>query len=489
MIPERVADDLLSWLTGTRLTPIMVVHANHPAEIDDSVAAALGRCVDAGIPTLNQAVLLRSVNDDAGVLAELCERLVDLRVMPYYLHQLDRVSGAAHFEVPMERGLQIIGELRKRLPGYAVPRYVQEIAGEPHKVELIIKSPMSTSLCHRRHRLHRNALGARIGSPRTGRACARAPRKPEPPPGFPANERPDFNHPNVRLVRGDITDVESLRRGMAGCSQVYHLAGYAKNWARDPQTYIDINVGGLQNVCEVAIDLGIERVVWTSTMLTFGPTRPGEVGDEAMPRITPRIFTQYESSKIVAEQEAAQYVRRGLPIVIVNPGRVFGPGHFSEGNALSLLIDMYDRGQAPILLNRGRDIGNYVYVDDVVEGLILAMQQGRPGEKYLLGGENLSLKQFFALVDKVSGKRHFQFTIRRPGALSYAWLQKKRAEWFGVYPQITPDWVRVFLTDWAYTSAKAERELGYRITPIEEAVRRTYQWLLRVRAERKNERM
>ncbi len=84
----------------------------------------------------NQAVLLRGVNDDADVLAELCERLVDLRVMPYYLHQLDRVAGAAHFEVPIERGRQLVAQLQTRLPGYAVPRYVQEIAGREHKVEL-----------------------------------------------------------------------------------------------------------------------------------------------------------------------------------------------------------------------------------------------------------------------------------------------------------------------------------------------------------------
>ena len=104
------------------------------------------------------------------------------------------------------------------------------------------------------------------------------------------------------------------------------------------------------------------------------------------------------------------------------------------------------------------------------------------GEKYLLGGENLSLKEFLRLIDKVTGKRHFQINIRRPAAVSYAWLHKHRAEWFGMYPQITPDWVRVFLTDWAYSSAKAERQLGYQITPLKVAVPRTYEWLLRVRA-------
>jgi EF-P beta-lysylation protein EpmB len=137
VIPERVNDELLGWLTGTRLTPIVVVHANHPAEIDEAVAAALGRLIDAGVPVLNQAVLLRGVNDSIDTLAELCERLVDLRVIPYYLHQLDRVAGAAHFEVPVAEGRKIMAELKSRLPGYAVPRYVQEIAGRSHKVDLV----------------------------------------------------------------------------------------------------------------------------------------------------------------------------------------------------------------------------------------------------------------------------------------------------------------------------------------------------------------
>jgi EF-P beta-lysylation protein EpmB len=133
VIPERVNDELLAWLRGTRLAPVMVVHANHPREIDRDVELALGRLIDAGVPVLNQAVLLQGVNNSADVLTELCERLIDLRVMPYYLHQLDRVAGAAHFEVPESEGLQIMAELRRRLPGYGVPRYVRERAGDEHK--------------------------------------------------------------------------------------------------------------------------------------------------------------------------------------------------------------------------------------------------------------------------------------------------------------------------------------------------------------------
>ena len=136
MIPERVTDELLGWLRGTRLTPIVVIHANHAAELDAQVGAALARLADAGVMLLNQAVLLRGVNDSAAAQIELCERLVELRVIPYYLHQLDRVRGAAHFEVPIATGQAIIAAVRAALPGYAVPRYVQEIAGATNKVVL-----------------------------------------------------------------------------------------------------------------------------------------------------------------------------------------------------------------------------------------------------------------------------------------------------------------------------------------------------------------
>ena len=130
------ADELLALLRSTRLTPIVVIHANHAQELEGSVVDALGRLSDAGIPLLNQSVLLRGVNDDIEALAALCERLVDLRVMPYYLHQLDRVAGAAHFEVSESRGRKLVEQLRARLPGYAVPRYVRETPGAASKLIL-----------------------------------------------------------------------------------------------------------------------------------------------------------------------------------------------------------------------------------------------------------------------------------------------------------------------------------------------------------------
>jgi EF-P beta-lysylation protein EpmB len=136
VLPSRVTRPLVKLLRSTRMTPIIVVHANHPAELVDDCARAVRRLVRSGLTVLNQAVLLRGINDSVEILSALSERLINLGAIPYYLHQLDRVSGTAHFEVPEFRGLELVAALRSRLPGYAVPQYVREIPGEPHKVPL-----------------------------------------------------------------------------------------------------------------------------------------------------------------------------------------------------------------------------------------------------------------------------------------------------------------------------------------------------------------
>ena len=137
VIPQRVDNALCGWLEGTRLSKWIVLHINHAQEIDSHLVASIRRLQQTGATVLNQSVLLREVNDSVEAMVELCERLIDCGVLPYYLHQLDRVAGATQFEVPIERGLEIIKELTRRLPGYAVPKYVAEIAGEESKTTIV----------------------------------------------------------------------------------------------------------------------------------------------------------------------------------------------------------------------------------------------------------------------------------------------------------------------------------------------------------------
>lgn len=136
VLPERVGPPMLEWLCGTRLDPVVVLHANHAAELTGDCLAAIAQLRDAQVSLLNQSVLLAGVNDDADALEALSRRLFAVGVLPYYLHQLDPVAGAAHFQVEDERGCQLLAELRKRLPGYLVPRFVREVEGADHKIPL-----------------------------------------------------------------------------------------------------------------------------------------------------------------------------------------------------------------------------------------------------------------------------------------------------------------------------------------------------------------
>ena len=136
-IPERIDASFLNLLKSTRLQVVFIIHCNHPSELDTEVIAALKKIQFLGIPILNQSVLLKGVNDSVATLKTLVEKLVDNGIMPYYLNQLDRVEGAAHFEVEVEKGMALLKQLASEVSGYAIPRYVQEIAGEPGKTTLL----------------------------------------------------------------------------------------------------------------------------------------------------------------------------------------------------------------------------------------------------------------------------------------------------------------------------------------------------------------
>jgi len=292
------------------------------------------------------------------------------------------------------------------------------------------------------------------------------------------------NYPNFQFVYGDITNPESLRKGMKGCDFVFHVAAYAKNWSPDPAIYKQINIDAMRNVFQIAKEFQVQKIVWTSTIVTFGPTKPGEVRDEnSSPRLQDIYFTEYEKTKAIAEQEALCWAKDGFPLVIVNPTRVYGPGLFSEGNAVVQLILDYVKGKAPFLPNRGINVGNYAFVDDVALGHLLALEKGRVGERYILGGENVSFRELLELIDEVSGKRYWKLPLLKAGPLLFSWVQEKRAQWFGIYPRITPGWMRTFLVDWAYSCEKAKQELGYAPISLRQGLEKTWDWLL----EHKNE--
>jgi nucleoside-diphosphate-sugar epimerase len=174
---------------------------------------------------------------------------------------------------------------------------------------------------------------------------------------------------------------------------------------------------------------------------------------------------------------ALEYVHRGLPVVIVNPTRVYVPGKLTEANSVTRMIQMYLRPRICLILSKGREIGNYVFVDDVVEGLLLAMTRGRTGERYLLGGENVSLRGFFNLLRKVTQKRALRLYVPAPLAVAIGRFEEWKARRSGAQPLLTKEWVNNFLIDWAFSNKKAREELGCRFRSLEEGLSLTAAWL------------
>ena len=284
-------------------------------------------------------------------------------------------------------------------------------------------------------------------------------------------------HKNIKVIMGDITDTASLKKGMESCEQVYHLGALATVWAKDNQRYIDVNVVGTKNVLDIALEYGVKKVVVTSTTGVLGISQDGQILDEDSVR-TMDFFYSYESSKFIMEHMTHYYVRRGLNLVLVNPSRVYGPGLSSQANSTTKMIKLYLNGVWRFIPGDCETINNYCFIDDVVDGHIKAMQKGRCGERYILGGVNVSYNELFAILAEVAKKKkssmlHIPFGIIKCLAYFFAIFYKL----FRIPPPITPEWVEKYSFSTSFSSGKAEKELGYRVTTLREGLSKTVTWL------------
>lgn len=285
-----------------------------------------------------------------------------------------------------------------------------------------------------------------------------------------------LQHEHIKIFEGDITDVASMQSAMDGCEQVYHLAAYARVWAKDPTTFYRLNVLGAKNVFDVAKEKGIGKIVFTSTAGTLGPSgkKPVKEDDERIGE----PFTEYEATKTQAENLAKEYCNKyGMHIVMVNPPRIYGPGIITESNAVTRLVKLYMAGKWKIMPGDGKRTGSYVYIDDVVNGHILAMQKGRSGKRYSLGGVNASYIEFFDLLAQLTGKK--VSLIKLPvWALMFAGnMIELYTKLTGRPPLLTPPWIRKYYFDWSIDSSKAQYELGYSFIPLKDGLQRTIDWL------------
>ncbi|MGQ9918694.1 MAG: hopanoid-associated sugar epimerase [Bryobacteraceae bacterium] len=276
---------------------------------------------------------------------------------------------------------------------------------------------------------------------------------------------------DAERVSGDLRDPDSVRRATEGCGLVFHVAADYRLWVRRPGEMYESNVTGTRNVLEAARRAGVERIVYTSTVGCIGFVKDG-FGDETTPVSLADMTGHYKRSKWLAEQEALAAARAGLPVVIVNPTAPVGAHDVKPTPTGQTIVDFL-RGRMPAYVDTGLNI---VDAADAAEGHWLACEHGRAGERYILGGENLTLKQIFELLSRLTGLPAPRLRLPWTVAFAAAAVDTLRARVTGQPPRAPLDAVRMARKKMWVSTAKAEGELGFRPAPAETALRHAVEW-------------
>jgi farnesol dehydrogenase len=262
-------------------------------------------------------------------------------------------------------------------------------------------------------------------------------------------------------IDGDIRDRAAVERAAAGCNAIVHAAALVSIWRRRRADFDDINVGGLHNVLAAAAAHRTARVLYTSSFVAIPPAG----------RTEPLLANDYQRTKVEADRIAGQAVASGAPLIRLYPGVVYGPGTFTEGNLVGRLIADHLKHKLPGLVGPEQR-WSYAYVDDVAAGHCAALERGRVGGRYALGGENAPQRRVFEILEQLTGRRpppRMPFPI---AALMGA-AEELRVTLFGGTPLITRGAVEIFRHDWSLDSAEAIRDLGYTLTPLDVGIKQT----------------
>lgn len=278
---------------------------------------------------------------------------------------------------------------------------------------------------------------------------------------------------DAQIVTGDMRDVASMRAALDGVRYLFHVAADYRLWAPDPHEIERANLEGAEATMRAALDAGVERIVYTSSVATLKVTGSGASVDETSPGTAEQAVGVYKRSKILAERAVERMIERdGLPAVIVNPSTPIGPRDVKPTPTGRIIVEAAT-GKIPAFVDTGL---NLVHVDDVAAGHFLALERGRIGERYILGGENLPLQQMLADIAGMVGRKAPTIALPRwplypiaLGAEAVARVTKRE-------PFVTVDALRMSKNKMYFTSAKAERELGYRARPYREGLKDAIDW-------------
>ena len=277
----------------------------------------------------------------------------------------------------------------------------------------------------------------------------------------------------AEVVMGDLCQPESLRKAMSGCEFVFHVAADYRIWVRDPEQMYRANVEGTRAVIQAAQETGVRRVIYCSSVATMGFTESGQIVDETMPVSLADMVGHYKRSKFMAEQIALEAGRNGANVVVVNPTTPIGERDIKPTPTGRIVVDFLNR-KFPAYVDTGLNLAD---VKEVARGHLLAMEKARPGERYILGGENLTLKQILDKLAAITGLPSPTMKVPHAVAMGFAAFdQFFTGVLMGREPRATIDAVKMGRKKMYASSAKAERELGYRVIPVEDALRRAVDW-------------
>jgi dihydroflavonol-4-reductase len=278
---------------------------------------------------------------------------------------------------------------------------------------------------------------------------------------------------DVEVADGDMRDRADMARAMAGRRYAFHVAADYRLWARDPEEIVRNNLAGVTAVMEAALAAGVERLVYTSSVATLRIPDDGTPGDEAGPLTEAEAIGAYKRSKVAAERRVERYVAEaGLPAVIVSPSTPIGPRDVKPTPTGRILVEAA-RGRMPAYVDTGL---NLVHVDDVAQGHLLALAAGRIGERYVLGGQDASLSEILAQVARVTGRPAPKVKLPIRPLYPLAEIAEFAARITGKEPFLTKDSLKMASHHMYFSSAKAERELGYAARPYGEAVAEAIGW-------------
>jgi len=284
----------------------------------------------------------------------------------------------------------------------------------------------------------------------------------------------------IEPVKADLLDKESLRKAIEGCDKIYHVAAFSSNWAKNPTIFYRVNIGGAINLFDLAKELGVKKIVVTSSAGTLGPAQSHDADSFASEDHfrTINFFGDYESSKFIVDERAQAYVRDGLDISIVCPTRIFGPGKKdSRGNMIAGIVEKYMNGKWHWKLGNGKDQACYAFIEDVVQGHLLTMEKGRPGEKYLIGSFNATFIGFLNTVGEITGKKRKLISIPFSVLSFLSFTLGALSKIFKFDPLLTPEWMVKLQMNWFADTSKAQKELGFKPHTQREALEKTINWL------------